>query len=508
MKKINTYSFLLFLLLSLNQLTLKAQWLVPIGASSVIGASSLTTSGTLSPQTNAYAVSPTTGKIFIAAGAAVHRYLSSAKEMIGAAPEQMLSGAGVTIPVGDIYDLVIDKDDNLWIVDSHNHRVLKYINASTITDLSNPVLVLGQPDLATATNGIALNKFKFPTGIVIRGNFLYISDRDNHRVLRFDHVSALAVNGATASVVLGNGVASTTESTFHMPYKLFVDGDDHLWVADAYNNRVLKFNGASTLASGAEAALVLGQTNFTSNTTATTAVGFSTPTAVVVDGLKNVYVADYSNNRVLIYQQPRVNGAAANFVIGQGDFTTNNTYLPSPNSLARPFGLYASNDYLAVVSAGDSRVMIIRPDTPLPVQLSSFSAKHASNGRINFTWETASEHNNDYFELLVSEDGKAFSRIATVDSKVSQGTSSMSTKYTYAWNVTELSVASFGLLSLLLLPAFKRRWTKIVLVVLVTASFVSCEKDLNDENQSIKYAKLIQVDKDGARTEVKVITIN
>lgn len=56
---------------------------------------------------------------------------------------------------------------------------------------------------------------------------------------------------------------------------------------------------------------------------------------------------------------------------------------------------------------------VFSPATPLPIELLSFSAE---NQGINttFTWQTATEINNNYFELQQSIDGENFSNIAKI----------------------------------------------------------------------------------------------
>lgn len=50
---------------------------------------------------------------------------------------------------------------------------------------------------------------------------------------------------------------------------------------------------------------------------------------------------------------------------------------------------------------------------PLPVKLSAFSARHTGN-EVEVRWQTAAEHNNDYFEVQRSADSKTFTSIGTV----------------------------------------------------------------------------------------------
>ena len=56
---------------------------------------------------------------------------------------------------------------------------------------------------------------------------------------------------------------------------------------------------------------VLGQANFTTATAATTQSGMHYPSSVFIDSSGNAWVADYGNNRVLIYVPPFSNGMNA-----------------------------------------------------------------------------------------------------------------------------------------------------------------------------------------------------
>lgn len=53
--------------------------------------------------------------------------------------------------------------------------------------------------------------------------------------------------------------------------------------------------------------------------------------------------------------------------------------------------------------------------TPLPIELVSFSAECETDQSHTFQWQTASEHNNDFFTIERSEDGISWSIIATID---------------------------------------------------------------------------------------------
>jgi DNA-binding beta-propeller fold protein YncE len=97
--------------------------------------------------------------------------------------------------------------------------------------------------------------------------------------------------------------------------------------------------------------LVLGQPDFTTgtcNTGGLSANSICFPDSVAVDDGGNVYVADNSNHRVLVYFSPLTTDKLADLVIGQPDFTTVgcNTGGVSASSLCFP-------EHLALDTAGN-----------------------------------------------------------------------------------------------------------------------------------------------------------
>ncbi|MBC5773955.1 T9SS type A sorting domain-containing protein [Pontibacter sp. KCTC 32443] len=99
-----------------------------------------------------------------------------------------------------------------------------------------------------------------------------------------------------------------------------------------------------------------------------------------------------------------------------------------------PSDAYAANqDFTLSLAAGGTTVTtglntVTCEDggiTPLPVELLSFEGKATQSG-IELEWETASESNNDHFEIERSSDGKNFASIGIVD-----GAGNSNTKRSY-----------------------------------------------------------------------------
>ncbi len=193
---------------------------------------------------------------------------------------------------------------------------------------------------------------------------LFVADTDNNRVLRFTSAVSLSTGAPASAVLgqinwLANN-ATLTSAGFSAPEGVIIDSSSNLWVADTSNNRVLRFASSSSLGTGAAASSVLGQGNFTSSASATSQNGFSGPTGLAMDPSGRLYVADTNNNRVVTFDSAAslANGANATFVLGQSDYITSNAGL-SAGLLDLPQGVayIPSTNQLFVADATNNRLL-------------------------------------------------------------------------------------------------------------------------------------------------------
>ncbi|HXD11055.1 MAG TPA: NHL repeat-containing protein, partial [Anaerolineales bacterium] len=230
-------------------------------------------------------VDPITAKVFVA-DRNVHRILrfASAADLTNGAPAEAVLGqpnftssANTTTQNGMYYPsgLFVDAAGRLWVADYGNHRILRFDNASTRVNGANADGVLGQPDFTSGTSNVTQSKMFRPTDVFVDSDGrLWVTDQENCRILRFDNAATKA-NGASADGVLGqinftSRVCTTSQNGMYYPQGLFIDSNDRLWVADLWNNRVIRFDNPALKADGANADGVLGQANFTSGSQATT----------------------------------------------------------------------------------------------------------------------------------------------------------------------------------------------------------------------------------------------
>ena len=267
------------------------------------------------------AIDPTTGKLFVADAGnnRVLRYASIASLTSGAAAEGVLGqlnfsdtlpNQGETEPDAKTLDepngLAVDSAGRLWVVDNDNNRVLMFENASTLADGSAANKVLGKPDFSATANSSGAAATSNPSGIHVdsSGN-LWVADTGYSRVLRFAD-AANKPNGADADQVFGQttftgGGGDLAANRLDSPRGVFVDAFGTLWVADYSNQRVLGFsNAASLAAAGAAADRVIGQPDFTSNTAATSINGLRNPMSVAVDPFGALWVIERLNHRITV----------------------------------------------------------------------------------------------------------------------------------------------------------------------------------------------------------------
>jgi len=283
------------------------------------------------------AVDPTTGKLFVVDryNNRVLRWSSSEKLMDGSSaevvfgqPDFITSTSGLSATkFNDPLRVFVDSSGNLWVSDYLNNRVLRFDNASSKLSGSSADVVLGQTNFTTNTSGTSVNKLKGPVGVFVDGNGrLWVTDRLNHRVLRFDNSLSLST-GSNADGVFGQpdfttGTSGLSATKMNRPMGVYVDGEDNLWVCEDNNNRAIRFDSVSSKVNGASADGVLGQPDFTTNLINYSRNGVGNLRGVYGDDAGRLYLVDESNNRILVFNHAasQPNGAYSDYVLGHPDF--------------------------------------------------------------------------------------------------------------------------------------------------------------------------------------------
>ena len=229
-------------------------------------------------------------------------------------------------------------DGTLWVSDTGHHRVLGW-HCTPGTDNAPADILLGQPAFdregRNARGSASADSLNVPTGIAacgVDGQGLAVADAWNHRVLIW-HTRPTRSH-QRPDVVLGQadfdggesnrGQGLPTASTLFWPYCVSWDGAN-LWVADTGNRRVLMWQGLPQR-HGAAADLVLGQGDFThrdeNGGAAPSAASMRWPHAISFPA-GGLCVADAGNNRLMLWhQRPTVNNQPCDLIVGQAGIAT------------------------------------------------------------------------------------------------------------------------------------------------------------------------------------------
>jgi uncharacterized protein (TIGR03437 family) len=283
----------------------------------------------------------------------------------------------------------------LYVADYSNNRVLGFRSATSFANGQAADIVIGQPNLATTvaqgpgrttrTTGLTA-----PSGLAVdsQGN-LYVVDGGNNRILRFpqpfaqtgDRLPDLVLGQTSYSTNAPNngGISASTfsfsSSTSILRAFITFDASGNLWVADAGNNRVLRFN-SSTLGSQASPApaadIVLGQADFVTSTytaaspsdAALSLTAFTTPTGIAFDSAGRLFVDESvstTRGRILMWTPPFSTGQAAAGLLGV------DTDTPSPPATSEfqlnvsPGALFPIGNSIAAVDTVNSRILVFPP---------------------------------------------------------------------------------------------------------------------------------------------------
>jgi uncharacterized protein (TIGR03437 family) len=307
----------------------------------------------------------------------------------------LVEGRELNQPLGIALDLA-STPAHLYVADSGNNRVLAWKDSTKFANGQPADLVIGQNDLLTtlpqgpgrAGSTRQSSGFTFPIGLAVdpTGN-LYVLDAGNNRILRFPHPFAGQANQfpdlvlgqanfttgtANAGGISASTLAFASTTGVSQAYMKF-DLTGNLWVADVLNQRVLRYPGGSLTAgnNGAAADLVLGQTDFSSNTVSssndpTSLSVLHSPTGIAFDQGGRLFVSESQSSvrsRILIFYPPFATNKPAGRIIGVVS-STNPVQPPTISSSqlsAAASDVFNINSNISVADTLNSRILIYNP---------------------------------------------------------------------------------------------------------------------------------------------------
>ena len=196
--------------------------------------------------------------------------------------------------------VAVDAAGNVYIADYNNQRVRRI---DAVTSIITTVAGTGDAGYMASQDGgpATAAELNHPGGIAVDGTGnLYIADTDNHRIRKVDastrKITTVAGSGTAGYSVRDEGT-SALRAALNAPCGVAIDAHGNLYIADYSNNRIRKVtattNIITTLAGNGIAGYIASEDGG-----AATSARLDKPRGVAVDGAGNVFISDYNNSRV------------------------------------------------------------------------------------------------------------------------------------------------------------------------------------------------------------------
>lgn len=302
------------------------------------------------------AVAMTNGRLFVV-DYLNDRVLSwpNANSINSGASAELAIGVGV---LNDPEAAVVDSDSNLYIVDTGNHRVVVYNPPYT-----TPALTFGEIDSAQDCTNPQPNNMCYPRGVAIDESsgtrYLYLVDTFHDRVMAYndplttDTTPDFYLTGLSAPrgvAVDGNGKVFVADS----------ENDRVVLYNEPLNTDTVADSTFGSGNDGVNCYITPGGTE--DATIATTSTSLACPVDVAIDLGGSLYVSDIFNHRIVVYRDPTTSDAVADEIFGQPNFTSGNPNRggsAAANSLFNPLGMaFDFNNSLYVADYLNNRVLI------------------------------------------------------------------------------------------------------------------------------------------------------
>lgn len=204
--------------------------------------------------------------------------------------------AQLDYPVG----LAIDKNNNLYIADVDNQAIRKIDTAGIITTVAG----MGPTQAGyTGDGGPAIAaRMNYPYGISVDadGN-LIISDTRNMVVRKVDTLGIITTIAGNSFAGSGGDGGPALSASLNQPYSAAYDYNGNLYIVDTWNSLIRKVNTSgiiTTIAGNNTTGGYSGDGGPAIN------ASLNKPTALCIDSLNNIYIADGSNMRVRYISVP------------------------------------------------------------------------------------------------------------------------------------------------------------------------------------------------------------
>ena len=256
------------------------------------------------------------------------------------------------------------------------------------------VTVAGVLETPGFDDGPALSsRFFNPHGIAVDSSgVVYIADRFNHTIRRYDPVENQVKTIAGKAGETGDADGTGSEARFHEPWGICVTPGGTVYVSDTKNNKIRKVSPTG------EVTTVAGSGNYGTSNGPALASTFGNPVGIEVDGDGNIYVADHNTHIIRKIGNDGTVSTLAGFpfIPGSADGTG------SEAQFWRPYGLTLDHQgNILVADEWNHKIRRVTPDgvvtTVAGMGEPGLTNGAADEARFHFPWDvTVDDMGNIY----------------------------------------------------------------------------------------------------------------
>jgi uncharacterized protein (TIGR03437 family) len=197
------------------------------------------------------------------------------------------TAAQLNAPAG----LVLDQTGNLYIADTHNHRIRKVAPTGLISTLAGT----GEAGFSGDGGSALAARLNLPNALALdAAGHLLLADAGNHRIRRVNLGNGVITTVAGAGFGFGGDGGPATAALLYFPTGLAVDRSGGFYLADTGNHRIRRVsaNGIISTVAGTGAA------GYSGDDGPAAAAQLNAPGNLALDVVGNLYFADQLNHRI------------------------------------------------------------------------------------------------------------------------------------------------------------------------------------------------------------------
>ncbi|MCS7460764.1 S-layer homology domain-containing protein [Paenibacillus doosanensis] len=200
-------------------------------------------------------------------------------------------GPAIAAQLKNPYGVAVDSSGNLYIVDYENSRIRKVDASGTISTVAGTGSAGFSGDGGPATAA----ELNYPMGVAVdnSGN-LYISDTVNCRIRKVDASGTISTVAGTGVFGYSGDGGSAISAKLSYPSGMTTDKDGNVYFVDQSNHRIRKIDASGTISTVAGTGIAGDSGDGGSAASAE----LRSPTGVALDDSGNLYIADFTNNRI------------------------------------------------------------------------------------------------------------------------------------------------------------------------------------------------------------------